>query len=141
MAFVGARVYHNAGQAVANNSPLALALNTERYDTDGFHDTATNNPRLTIPSGLGGYYHIFGHGQLDNTGGAGGYLAIRLNGVTFIVAQSFANQATPYANVSTDWALAAGDYVELVAYQNSGAARNVVALAAYSPEFGLRKVG
>ena len=33
-----------------------MAFNQELYDTDGFHDNVTNNGRITIPSGKGGYY-------------------------------------------------------------------------------------
>ena len=35
--------------------------NTEYYDTNAFHDTSTNPGRITIPSGKGGYYLMYGN--------------------------------------------------------------------------------
>ena len=37
-----------------------LTFPTEGYDTDAFHDNSSNNTRITIPTGLGGYYQISG---------------------------------------------------------------------------------
>lgn len=52
--FRGALVKKNADQTGANyTTATAIAWNAETYDTDNFHDTVTNNSRLTIPSGLG----------------------------------------------------------------------------------------
>lgn len=44
-----------AGQASQNyTSDKAVPFEaTDEYDTDAFHDTATNNTRITLPSGLG----------------------------------------------------------------------------------------
>ena len=43
-------------QNVVNKSPFDA---TDTYDTNSFHDTSTNNTRLTVPSGYGGYYLLF----------------------------------------------------------------------------------
>jgi hypothetical protein len=51
---MGAMVKKAADQTGANfTSSTALAWAGEIYDTDVFHDNASNNSRLTIPSGLG----------------------------------------------------------------------------------------
>jgi hypothetical protein len=47
-----ALVYNTAGQAHAANTTTALACDGEVVDTNGFHDTVTNNSRLTVPSGV-----------------------------------------------------------------------------------------
>jgi hypothetical protein len=43
---------------IKQSRPIArihtLAFNSERFDTDAFHDNSTNNSRLTIPTGMGG---------------------------------------------------------------------------------------
>ena len=43
--------------------------------------------------------------------------------------------------IDTDWDMSATDYVELLAYQTSGGALNVVNGGNYSPEFMMHKVG
>ncbi len=52
--FMGAQVCLAASLTAQNLSAGAfLGFGAEAYDTDGFHDTVTNNTRLTIPTGLG----------------------------------------------------------------------------------------
>jgi hypothetical protein len=53
---LGCHVYHNADQTITNATLTAINFNSERFDTDAFHDNSTNNTRLTIPSGKGGKY-------------------------------------------------------------------------------------
>jgi hypothetical protein len=56
--FVGCMVYRNSAQTLSNNTQTTINWNAEQYDTNGFHDNSTNNNRLTIPSGKGGYYLV-----------------------------------------------------------------------------------
>jgi len=58
-AVVGARATASTYQTVSANTDTTLLWDTEAWDTDGFHDTATNTGRLTIPSGLGGRYLVW----------------------------------------------------------------------------------
>ncbi len=52
--FMGALVNLAASTAAQNYSAgVSIPFGAEQYDTDGFHDTVTNNTRLTIPAGLG----------------------------------------------------------------------------------------
>lgn len=64
MVFHGASAYHSTTQA----STGVRSLDSEDFDTDGYHDTVTNNSRMTIPTGLGGYYHVraFIYGMTGN---------------------------------------------------------------------------
>ena len=78
----GARVYHNANQNIAHNTLTALALNSERWDTDAYHDVTTNNSRLTVPAGQAGKYIIVGHVRFDNNSSGARQIVIRLNGAT-----------------------------------------------------------
>lgn len=57
--FVGAVVYNSATQVLSASAKLAF--NNEDIDTDGFHDNATNNSRLTIPAGKTGKYLVSGY--------------------------------------------------------------------------------
>jgi hypothetical protein len=50
----GALVKKAADQTAANyTASAAVAWDAEDYDTDGFHDNAINNTRLTVPAGVG----------------------------------------------------------------------------------------
>lgn len=140
--FVGARVYHDANQSIANNTITSLALNTERFDTDAFHDAVTNNSRLTVPAGKAGKYLIIGNVAFAANATGQRQVRILLNGATVIArtvdAGTIAGDGTFI--LSTIYDLAEADYVELQAYQTSGGALNVVATAAVSPEFMLTKL-
>jgi hypothetical protein len=137
----GARVYGSANIAVGNNSFDELPFNSERYDTDSYHSTTLNTSRLTIPAA--GKYRITGHVAFaSNTTGVRG-LQIQLNGTT-VIASNFVNPVTGASTdigVTTEYQLALNDYVELVAYQDTGGALNVVAASNYSPEFMISRLG
>ena len=60
-ALVGCSVTRtNVSTAITANTAFAVAFTTENFDTDTFHDNATNNTRITIPTGKGGKYLISG---------------------------------------------------------------------------------
>lgn len=51
--FRGALVTKSADETAANYSTGAMiGWDSEAYDTDGIHDNATNNSRLTVPAGV-----------------------------------------------------------------------------------------
>jgi hypothetical protein len=135
-----ARVYHNAAVVCTTATDTVIPLNSERYDTASLHDVAVNNSRLTAPTA--GLYDIAW--SLRFVANAAGFrqAKVKLNNTTFI-----AIQAIPPVNgdltglvASTQYRLAAADYVELVAYQTSGGNLNVEAAGNYSPEFSMHWV-
>lgn len=108
--------------SVPNAAYAAVALITEQYDTDGMHDTVTNNSRFTcITPGLYDLKAMI-YWTSNSTGMRGAQ--IRLNGATALSYDFRPSQATLIQQTCVDWYLNAGDYVELLAYQNSGAALN-----------------
>lgn len=137
-------VYHSVAQSITNVTLTASAFNTERYDTDTIHDTATNNSRLTCKTA--GTYSIGGNVSWE-AAAAGTYrlCRIRLNGSTIIASSvsapsAFAAVSTDL-NVTVDYALAVNDYVELVVQHNAGAGGlQILASLNYSPEFWIRWV-
>jgi hypothetical protein len=135
------RVYNNAAISVNNTTNTTLTFNTERWDTDTMHNTVTNTSRLTATTA--GLYHIYAN--ISWASNATGYrvMTIVLNGATTIanVDQRAVDGAITTHVVSTEYSLAATDYVEVVVYQNSGGALNVAAGANYSPEFGMTYLG
>jgi hypothetical protein len=140
----GCSVYHNVDQNVASATLVTIAFNSERFDTDAFHDTVTNNSRLTVPTGLGGTYLVWAMLQYDNINDATyRQIRIRVNGATYIASNTIAAIVGVHTDmcVSATAVLAAGDYVELIAAQGSASTRLAVFQANDSPAFGMQRVG
>ena len=126
--FTGVGVTKSASQSTANATFVAITWNTEDFDTSGYHDTATNNTRITIPTGKGGYYLITGIVQYDGNGTKNRAGELRKNGTAlnylyFLAAAEVTN--SPVYQMSFIVNLAAADYVEIFSYQNSGGALNI----------------
>jgi hypothetical protein len=93
---------------------------TDLWDTDGFHNTVTNNTRLTVPSGLGGIYLVHGIvGFASNSTGAR-LLRFVVNNTTTYEVQRVQANAVAAVSSSFPILLSAGDYVEMSVYQSSG---------------------
>lgn len=138
-----ARVYNSAAISHATSgSNQIITFNSERYDTGSCHSTVSNTSRLTVPSGGGGVYSIGGCvGFLANATGVR-YAYIVVNGATTIALNTApaTSAIDTRVTVACDYLLAAGDYVELGAYQNSGGALNMTATGNMCPEFWFRWV-
>lgn len=134
------RVTHNANQAIANNSVTVLAFNTERFDTAGMHDTATNNSRITIPED--GIYLIGAEVRFEGSNTGVRLLIIRKNGTTDILYREVSpdTDTTVSLGGSTIEDADAADYYEVQVYQNSSLSRNALTTSA-SPEFWAAKLG
>lgn len=130
-----ARAYHSVGQSIPSGAGFtALALDSERYDTTGIHDPVTNNSRMTAASA--GLYLVGVHVTWTAAAAGAREINIRKNGATILarVVQLGDPVNTVDQELTTLVNLAAGDYVEAVVRQTSGAAVSVVAAAEYSPE-------
>lgn len=136
-----ARVFHNAHQSIANNTLTALAFNSERFDTDTLHDTATNNSRLTAT--VAGVYLMTSSIQWASDSVGFRQLTHRVNGATFINAEldDIDSAQTHQQSITTIYKLAANDYVETVVRQTSGAALDCQTSANYAPEFSMSYLG
>lgn len=138
---IGCRVYNSANIAIANNTQTVVAYDTERYDTDALHSTATNTGRLTATRA--GRYLIFTHilWAANATGQRG--VRVRLNGTTDLggVLNDAAGAGTTRQTAMTIHNLSATDYVETLVFQDSGGNLNVTASANESPEFGMAYMG
>ena len=136
---IGAAVTHDATQAISTGANIALAFNTERWDTNAIHDNVTNNSRLTCKTA--GKYTI--NGCFSFAANATGYRqgSIRLNGTTLISISGFGAPPSPYeprVALSCTYNLAVNDYVELMAFQDSGGNLNVQQAGNYTPEFRMQ---
>jgi hypothetical protein len=130
-----ARVYNDAAIAINNNSTTALTFNSERFDDGNLHSTSANTGRLTAP--VAGLYAIGAHAAFAANSTGTREIHIRLDGTTSLAMGAGTASATREGrmSVSTVYRLTAGQYVEVLVYQNSGGSLNVVSTAGYSPEF------
>lgn len=138
------RLHNSTNLAIPNAVGTALTFDTEYWDTHGFHSTMTNPNRITIPTAaLAGTYLVGASAVFANAAG-GGRRIIYLSAVGTPYAY---NEAAPTAAAFPGFTpvmligLAAGQYVEVSAYQDSGAALNVQTLAQDSPEFWAIRLG
>lgn len=132
--FVGVKAYNAAGQSVTD---AVLALDSEDFDSDGFHDGGGANPsRLTVPTGKDGKYIAQAGSFVDGAA----RLEIRVNGsnVRGGTGQSLAAAGFAQAHVTLN--LVATDYVEV--YGLAGVSRTYGAAgAANQTTLSLVKVG
>lgn len=126
---IGCRAYNQtAVQAVANSTGVIVTYPTEEFDTDGFHSTSVNTGRMTVPAGLGGKYLVAAIVRWPGTGGGTQRnFTITKNGNIVPGGMAFvappANPVTTSASIVLD--LLAGDYIEVVAFQDSGGSLNI----------------
>lgn len=141
-ALVGARVYKAAAQGITTGVSTAIQFDTERFDSDAFHDNVTNNTRLTIPASMGGYYVFGAHIQFNASATGYRQVAIVVNATT-----SLAVATTPAISgvdlnmsVAALYQLAATDYIETYVLQTNGSSINVNAATNYSPEMWIHRM-
>jgi hypothetical protein len=134
---ISARVDTSTPLSVPDATNFTATFDSERWDTDNIHD-GINPSRLTVP--VTGKYLIYAWvvwaGDPNGTRSAEIFLD---GGGTEIASESVPAATTPstgtHLNVSTHYALAAGEFVTLVLGQHSGAALNAAQV-----EFGMVKL-
>lgn len=132
----GANVFNSANLSIPNAADTVLTFNSETYDDAAFHSTSVNTGRLTAPA-TDDYWIGFLLRFASNGTGIR-EVTLRLNGATGI---GYATYSSPTASASVTltlnrpWSMTAGDYVEIVAFQNSGGALDINAAGSYSPHF------
>ena len=50
--FSGCLVFNSTDQSITTSTNTYLSFDSEVYDTNNFHETSTNNSRITIPKGI-----------------------------------------------------------------------------------------
>lgn len=110
---------------LTNATLTTLAFDAaDTFDTDAFHDIVTNNSRLTVPTGLGGYYVPWVKvGFAGNATGRRATAVMKNAGLLQMVAQQTlvaSGTSTQMLTVFMPLLLVATDYIEFQAVQNSG---------------------
>jgi hypothetical protein len=124
----GTSVYISSDTAVANDTGTYLAYPNETFDSGGYHDNATNNSRITIPSGKGGYYLIGANITWDGNATGVRRLVFEKNRTTSLLyfAQNPGNSSIWSQAHSVVAYLNAADYVETRISQTSGGNLNAL---------------
>lgn len=142
---VSARVFNSADVNIPQMKAgdwQTLPFNSERWDTANLHETETNASRLKAP--VAGKYYIFANVTWESPVGTGAWgLRLQVSGKTVIAEQTQPSTGSPWRtsmSVGTLYALAAGDYVEVQVFQNTGGALVVRQIPATSPEFGMARI-
>ena len=141
--FVGCYAFapNSTNQSVATDTSVIVNLESERFDTDGFHSTSSNTGRITIPTGKGGKYLVVGQvalrGTPNFTGSGAREVTLFKNGTTTALATNYpmVNSTVNYPTfmqVSTIVDLIAGDYIQMVCAHGQGSTISVMG-DAYSP--------
>jgi hypothetical protein len=140
-ALCGVEAYSSVAIGLSDAIITTLLMDSERWDSNGFHNVLTNTTRLTIPTGMGGYYLIGGKLQwAANATGNRLALIFKNGGINLAYNNFRAGNVQARSAPVTLSLLAATDYVELLAYQDSGGILNVEANAEASPVFWLHRV-
>jgi hypothetical protein len=123
--FAGCSIKQSSAQSISNNTDTILNFDAEFFDTDAFHDNSTNNSRITIPAGKGGYYLFTLNVRLN--GGTSGDFFIKLikNGSEEQVIAALLNSVTPSSQYSVVAAGAVSDYFQAKVYQASGSTQTI----------------
>jgi len=140
------KVKASAVQSVTTGTLTALVWDQEDFDTDSFHSTSSNTSRLTVPTGLGGLYAVSFATYCAPAAAGCASAWVAKNGATntprFGVVQVASDSANGVGFSGTDHlVLAAGDYVELVAFQNSGSSKNFNLTSPYIGFFSMVRLG
>lgn len=112
--YSGCSAYRSSSQTLTANAYTAIQWNAEYWDTNTYHDNATNPSRFTVPTGKAGYYsYKFNLGIGAVTGD--NYFHVRVNGTTkWNISWDTNSPTNLQGNATVN--LAVGDYVELFVY-------------------------
>jgi hypothetical protein len=119
--FIGASVTLSANVSLNSSSTTLIPWTTETNDVDAFH-TSGAATRMTVPAGLAGKYRVSVNGIFANNATGFRLLRVLKNGTEITRAGGGASSAAGDVALSTSWVgdLAAADYIEVDAYQDSG---------------------
>lgn len=120
-ALCGVRVTDSGTQSIPNITDTLLTWDGESYDSDGFRDAGQPN-RITIPSGLGGYYDISVSVRWASNSSGVRVLWVEDDAGTILGRQMDAavSGAFTHQTLTFPAALAAGDWIVAYVRQDSG---------------------
>ncbi len=125
-AYFGCMIYLTNNQSIDDSTNTPIEFESETFDVGFYHDTGTNPDRVTIPAGMGGYYHITAQVYWDNADTDGVRIAyIMVDGSEIAQAYDDAQTTDFIQHLSVTANLSAGSYIQVVVYQDSGSTLDV----------------
>lgn len=145
-AFEGARVHSTTNQTTNNSTQTPLSFDTVDFDTDVMFALVAPD-RLTVRTA--GVYVMIGNFLYAANATGQRQANITRNGdhasSIFLARNVLPANTVPFigtaVNVSAVWSLAVGEYVQLLALQQSGGALDVLTAAVYSASFSAVLIG
>ena len=136
------RVYNSAAITCTTSVVTTITFNSERFDPFGMHSTSANTERITFV--VPGRYLV--GASIEFAANATGQRAatIELNAVTAITSilmDATAGALTARFPLVALYDFVPGDYIRVVAFQNSGGDLTVTSAGNYSPEMWAQRVG
>ena len=130
------RVFNNTGPSITTGgTEKVLTFTAERYDTDGMWTPAAPS-RITFNTR--GLYAVTAQMIYSPNTAGDRIVSVRLNGTTWIVYETQrarTGAAGPHIlECSTQYLFSAGDYVEMMVFQDSGATLTATAFQQTAPE-------
>lgn len=125
-AYSGAWVYNSITQNIANATIVTLGFDNEFYDSGSLHDLVTNNGRITVLTAS--KYLCIATVAFDTSAVGLRLAGLKQNGTDKLYSQLPTVQSAngTYIQAIAVLNCAAGDYVEALAYQSSGAPLGVL---------------
>lgn len=114
----------SATLSIPNNTETVVTLPTEEFDNDGIHSTSANTERLTAQTA--GFYAVMGWIEWEPSTSGVRFARLRKNG-GFVVTDRRLPASFGYSDLTMSMMveLAVNDYVDMVAFQDSGGALNI----------------
>ncbi len=123
--------FNNAAQSVPDNAFTVVTFNTNDFDTNSIHSTSVNTGRFTAP--VTGFYLAFSSLQFAGSAAQQYVMQCRVNGTTVINGGGTSTLGSAGINESVFYvaaiSLTANDYIEFMAFQNSGGNLNILGAA------------
>jgi hypothetical protein len=135
------RLWNNAAQSISNAAWNIITFNTEKWDTDGMHSTVSNTDRITCVTA--GVYLAIAVIYFDISSVGNRQLIISRGGVVSEINTYEGNPPADGGCLCFGFCLisfAAGEWLRLYAYQNSGGALNSLSTDPVYPQFGATRI-
>lgn len=115
-----ARVFSDVSQPLPNGTAVTLNFDTESFDTASVHSTTVDPSRMTAP--IAGIYRVSASVGFTIAAGRARVDLVKNGTVTLFNTQNPTTGDNTFLNATDLVQLAAGEFVEVRAQQNSGAA-------------------
>lgn len=120
--------FRSASMTVPTSTLTVVTWNSEEYDTDAIHDTAAVTSRFTVPTGMAGTWFVSYSLAFDPSGTGIRNTFLQTSAGARRYAEQTHNASGASNQINTGSAMivmAAAEYVELWAFQDSGSTLSV----------------